>query len=138
MQSGKGNRAKRWDQEYNIHTAIKLLYELEFRHHISTSRIVMNIMKSVSVTKTNVHIFIFLFTIDWVLPRIYLPTFQFKKKNNSTAHIAVFVPSTISSIFLFSYRPLSCIFCLQIYYFYSFILWHVIMSKDNMFIFACF
>ena len=29
MQSGKGNRAKRWDQEYNIHTAIKLLYDGE-------------------------------------------------------------------------------------------------------------
>ena len=99
--------------------AIKPLYELEFRHRISTSRIVMNIMKSVNVTKTDVCIFIFLFTTDWILPCIHLPTFLFKKQNNSTTHIAVFVPSTTSSIFLFSYRPLSCIFCLQIYSFNS-------------------
>lgn len=59
--------------------SIKRLYELEFRDRISTSRIVMNIMKSVNVTKTDVCIFIFVFTTDWILPCIHLPTFQFKK-----------------------------------------------------------
>lgn len=63
LYGGKGNRAKRWEKEYNIHDAIKLLYKLEFRHHISTSRIAVNMMKSKNVTKTDVCIFIFVFTI---------------------------------------------------------------------------
>lgn len=42
--------------------SIKWLYELEFRDRISTSRIVMNIMKSVNVTR-QMYVFSFLYSL---------------------------------------------------------------------------
>lgn len=102
----------------DIHTPVKLFYELEFRHHMSQVQNCGEHPEAINVTKKDVCIFIFYSLLNehlylCLLAYTHLLASQWRSGIFSLPMKLSLCPSAISSISLFSQRPLPCICCYQ-------------------------